>query len=104
PAAIAAAAEAERNAGATTIVAGTAVIAVRARRVVAIAVVVRPVVMVAPVAMVVMIATPMTMAVARTDVSRGLRSSPRLRCISRRSRLHRIVGSVGCGTSHQRRR
>ncbi len=69
PAAIAAAAEAEGYAGATAIVAGTAVIAVRAWRVVAIAVVVWPVVMVAPVAMVVMIAAPMTMAVARTDVS-----------------------------------
>ena len=69
PAAISAAAEAEGYAGATAIVAGTAVIAVRARRVVAIAVVVRPVMMVAPVAMVVMIAAPMTMAVARTDVS-----------------------------------
>jgi hypothetical protein len=47
-------------------------------------------------------AMPVPMAVLRADVRRGLRGNPGLRDIRQRSRLRRIVGGVGCGTSDQR--
>src|SRR6185295_19268362 len=76
PATIAAAAEAEGDAGAAAVIARTVaaivagtVIAVPARRIVVVAAVVRPVVTVAPV---VMAMPPMPMAVLRADIRRGL--------------------------------
>src|SRR6185369_10515051 len=105
PAAIAAAAEAEGDAGAAAVIARTVaaivtgtVIAVPARRIVVVAAVVRPVVTVAPV---VMAMPPMPMAVLRADIRRGSRGDPGLRGIRRRFRLHRVVGGVGRRTSHQ---
>ena len=99
PAAVAAAAEAEGDAGAAAVIARSAVIAVRTRGVVAVAIVMRPVMTVAPVAMVVVVmSSPMPMTLARTDVGRGLGDTRRGLC------LHRIIGSVGDGTSHQRSR